>query len=74
METKVKKVTCYETSDGSVFHDLEKASEHQDIVDFTNWYEDNKLFGDRDGSRVEAGDLISWLIKHKDKVLSIIKK
>ena len=69
----MKEKRMFETEDGCIFESMKKALEHEKILSLINWYEDNKLYGDFDGSVIEWEDLIEWLTVNKDKVATILK-
>ena len=73
--TAIETIKAYRTSDGRVFEEAHKATEHQQELDFIAWYD---KMGDLDGDlmangySVEAGDLLQWLRTHRTEVLALL--
>jgi len=66
-------VTMYETRDGEFFHSQAEAEDHDKFLYFGDWYEENKLYGNTDGCRIEWKDLIEWLQENKKEVKQLMK-
>lgn len=56
--------SCFQTTDNKLFTDEKEAKKHQASIDLEVWYEDNQLYGNYAGSRVEFNDLLEWLQRH----------
>lgn len=70
--SQLKTVTCYKTSDGQIFQLAANAEAHQGELDFREWYDDNKLYGNYAGSYAKADDLLTWLRDHADVVRRLL--
>lgn len=70
---KIKTVEVYEVESGEVFNDLRQAKAFEKILKFNKWYENNKLYGNFDGCRIEAEDFIIWLRDNKQEVTKLLK-
>lgn len=68
----MKKITCFETSDGKIFQTKDQALTNKAKIDFEQWYENNKLYG-RYSERVDAIDVMTWLVENKSEVMSFLK-
>ena len=68
----MKTITCFQTEDGRVFVNKEDAEKHQDTLTFYGWYEDNKCYGNSEGCRIEAVDMLEWLKENKGVVLRVL--
>ena len=68
----MEEIHAYQTSDGMVFTDKEKAIRREVDIDFEKWYDDNKLYGNTDGSYADSSDVIDWIRINKKMVLRII--
>lgn len=73
MKYLVEMVKAYKTSDGKVFEDITDAERHQERLDLATRLDNSPLFGNVDGSRVEANDLEEWLIANADVVRAVVK-
>lgn len=40
----MKEITMYQTKDGNRFCVRQETEEHEKLLDFKDWYEENKLF------------------------------
>lgn len=69
---KITELISYKTSDEKVFEDEQKAKEHQCYINYQNWYEDNKLYGNYAGSYANFDDLVEWLKENENVVLDIL--
>lgn len=58
----MKEVTCYESNDGTLYHDRFEAIKCDKLIEFKTYYENNKL------STIEADELISWLLDNISEV------
>lgn len=68
----MKKVTKYEAKDGTIFDTEAVALAHDKLDALGEWYEDNKLYGMSEGSRIDWDDFLEWVQQHKDKLKEII--
>ena len=68
----MKEIVCFETVDGRVFKSSMDAARHEAETSFYDWYEDNKCYGNTDGCRIEAKDMLEWLKEHKEVVLGVL--
>ena len=69
----MKTVSMYEAEDGKLFKTSEEAILHENECEIKKWYEDNKLYGNYDGSSVDYMELKSWLTENRRYVDTIIK-
>jgi len=68
----MKKITCFQTTDGRLFESVKDAEKHQASLNFFTWYEDNKCYGNTDGCRVEAVDMLEWLKENRCDILEVL--
>lgn len=59
--SKVQAVQMYESSDGKVFRELADAEYHESVLAFTEWYENNKIYGGFEGCKIESEYFLDWL-------------
>lgn len=64
----MQKVTAFKTTDGQIHEDEQLAFKHQNKIDFQRWYEEERLYGNYAGSRVEFDELVNWLQTNKAEV------
>ena len=69
----MKKVTKYESNDGSLFATEEEAQLKDKIDSFKEWYDENKLYGSSEGCKIEWEDFVEWLMEHKDTIMFFLK-
>lgn len=69
----MKEIKAFETTNGEMFKTREEAIERQNRIDFVNWYADNVLYGNYEGSYVSSGDMIAWLKDNKEMVLKLLR-
>lgn len=69
----VERKTVFQTKDGDIFDNEKEATQHETLLDFSEWYEENKLYGNTPGCRMEWEDLIEWLQNNKKEIQSILK-
>ena len=68
----MKAVTRFETEDGRFFETKAQALNHERLLVMERWYDDNKLYGQFEGCRIEWGYFLGWLQEHKEKVAEIL--
>lgn len=73
MSDKILVVQRYECTDGKAYKTRSEATQHQKDIDFEKWYDENRLYGDRDGAYVICEDLVHWLNENKTQVLNILE-
>lgn len=66
-------IEAYQTIDGAVFTDSAEAKRHEAVLNFKNWYEDNECYGNYEGSKIEANDMVNWLIASRNHVEALYK-
>lgn len=73
----MRKVEAWQTADGAVFLDEQKAAEHERILQvkmaFADWYDE--LGDDRLCTRngfVTAGDFLNWYFEHENVLRDIL--
>ena len=69
----MKKVTKYESNDGSLFATEEEAQLKDKIDSFKDWYNENRLYGSSEGCKIDWEDFVEWLIEHKDTIMTLLK-
>lgn len=60
------KITAYQTDDGQIFSNVTDATNHQNMLEFEQWYNNNKLYGRYEGSTIEFEEFIQWFKEHKE--------
>jgi len=60
--------TIYVTQDGREFMSKDLAKRHEAKLFFREWYEDEKLYGNSEGCRIDAEDMLEWLLAHEAKL------
>jgi hypothetical protein len=68
----MKEVIRFETIDGKEFTDAKDAKAHEIRIAFEDWYEDNKLYGNFEGSGIQFDVLVEWLTKHRTEVCTLL--
>jgi len=68
----MKKVIKYEATDGTIFDYEHKAKAHEELILMAEWYENNKLYGNIAGCRIEWEDLFEWLQDNKSTIIKIL--
>lgn len=68
----MKRVEIFKTEDGRFFESRAEAERHEEIHELAEWYEENKLYGNYDGCRIDWLDFLSWLEENKTKVREIL--
>ena len=63
----------FETADGCIFESILEAVKHEKRLSLIDWYEDNKLYGNYEGCKIEWEDLIEWITTNKKEVIDILK-
>lgn len=67
--------TVYTTADDREFSDSIDANNHQLVLDFKAWYEGfgDELYAGTSHGKVEAEDLVEWLISNKEVVKQVLE-
>jgi len=65
-KTVPRTVVAYQTEDGKIFSDVKDATNHQNLLEFENWYNANKIYGRYEGCKIEFEEFVQWLKEHKD--------
>lgn len=68
----MKPVIKFEANDERHFNTPEQALNHDTILQFEQWYEKNKLYGNVGGSRVDWDDLFEWLEDNSEMIMKIL--
>lgn len=68
----MKKVTKFESNDGTIFDTEKAALEHDKLTTLAEWYEENKIYGMYEGCRIEWSDFIEWCGDNKGKLKEIL--
>lgn len=68
----MKPVIKFEANDGTPFNTSKQALNHDTMLQFEQWYEKNKLYGNVGGSHVDWDDLFEWLEDNSEKVMKIL--
>jgi hypothetical protein len=63
---KITNVKSHQTTDGRVFTNKLDALNHQFEIDFAEWYEEHKIYGQYDGSYASSETVLEWLSEHKE--------
>jgi len=69
----MKKEIKYKALDGTLFDFEREAIAHDEKFLMAEWYEENKLYGNIDGCRIEWEDLFEWIQDNKSTILKIIR-
>lgn len=69
----MKTITKYIANDGKEFANELECLLHEDILKLENIYENNKLYGNYDGCRIEFSDLVEWINCNWDFVKKLMK-
>ena len=69
----MKEVTKIETIDGRLFDTVHEAREHEQFVEFSKWYEDNKIYGSYEGCKIEWEDFWEWVKENRAEVKKMLK-
>lgn len=67
-KTVPRTVVAYQTEDEKIFSDVKDATNHQNLLEFKNWYNDNKIYGRYGGCKIEFEEFVQWLKEHKDYI------
>ena len=68
----MRPITKYEAEDGTI-HDTEaQAYAHEQIQSIRKWYEDNTIYGNVMGCRIDFKELHDWLKKHHGQVTALL--
>lgn len=68
----MRKVLKYEADDGTLCDTEKQALNRDEFLKLEKWYEDNKLYGNYLGCRIEWEDLLEWLRENKAEVAKIL--
>lgn len=71
-EELVAPVTAYEVG-GKVYGDQSEAERAAVKAAFFEWYQNNTLYGNYQGSYVDAPDLLEWVVEHKLVLAKLLK-
>lgn len=66
----MQEITAYKTTDDRIFEDREEADQHQTILNFEEWYNQNQLYGN---SYVEFDEFVEWLQKNEETILKFLE-
>lgn len=69
----MKTIEAYETTDGKLFTDDEKAYEHQQWVDFEEWYKTSSSECHNALYSTTTVDAFSWLKEHREFILEHLR-
>lgn len=69
----MENITVFKTKDGKLFEDQNKATLHEQELDFDEWYLGNELLGNYAGSRVELEDLKQYISKNAGKLKFLLE-
>lgn len=72
VNTKLREVQAFKTSDGALFEDEAQATLRQARLDFGVWYSENRISGTYAGSTVAEEELFEWLFVNRDRVAQIL--
>ena len=67
----MKKVTKYETSDGSIFDTEEQAVYYESFKDIQKWYLQNEIC--HYGTEIGWTNFIEWFIENKTKMKELVE-
>ena len=68
----MKKVTKFESDDGTLFDTEQEALAHDKLEALREWYEENKIYGYYQGCRIDWSEFLEWLIYNKEKMRDIL--
>ncbi len=68
----MKQVVKFEADDGTVYDTEAEAVAHDNRLSLSVWYEDNKLYGQWEGSQISWHDFLDWCTTHKDKLKFLV--
>lgn len=66
----IEKIETYRTSDGKLHEELSVATTHEAKLDIRRQLQEHRLYGNYEGSYVEANALCEWLCKNRRMVLN----
>ena len=69
----MKEVKKYEANDGKIFDLIEEAIAHDNLLEMDKWYEENKLYGNFEGCKIEWETFLEWAKENKIQLKKIIK-
>ncbi len=69
----MRKLTVYKTADGKYFEDEKQAQAHADFLALQNWYEENKLYGMYEGSRIDWHEFIEWFMANLSQMEQLVR-
>jgi len=62
----IEETTLFRTVDGTLHNTRQKAVAHERVLELKDWYEDNKIYGNSDGCKIEWETLLEWLEDNKE--------
>lgn len=71
-EELVAPVTAYEVG-GKIYRDWSDAVRATTEKAFLEWYEDNTLYGNYEGCRAEARDMLEWIKENRHALAKLLK-
>lgn len=69
----MKKVEAWQTTDYQIFHSEAAAKQHQNKLDFLDWYKQNELWDDWSDA-LEGLAVYEYIIKYKEQVLKLLSE
>lgn len=70
----VKKVIVWEASDGFHLATEEEANFYENKLELQNYIDDNPLYGQNEGCKIDGAEFLLWINKHKRIYITLLPK
>lgn len=65
-------ITCFKTSDDTLFESKLEAEKHEEELKFNEWYVDNPIMGNLPGSFVELCDFKDYIKENSEWIKKLL--